>query len=146
MKNIIPTTLLVCIAALSGCASNAPYQTSTPYNNTYAQRSSLGTVDSIQWVGNERPSSGAGAVVGGIIGAIVGNQIGGGTGRTVATVAGGIGGAVIGNNVEKNRQDNYYRISIRMDDGGYQVVHQTDIGNLRNGDRIRVADGHAYRN
>jgi outer membrane lipoprotein SlyB len=85
-------------------------------------------------------------VVGGIIGAIVGNQVGGGTGRAVATVAGGIGGAVIGNNVEKNRQDNYYQINIRMDGGGYQVVHQSDIGNLRSGDRIRIADGHAYRN
>nr|WP_315485501.1 glycine zipper 2TM domain-containing protein [uncultured Undibacterium sp.] len=145
MKNIIPTTVLVCVAALSACASNAPYQTSTPYNNNYAQQASFGTVESIQWVGNERPSSGAGAVVGGILGAIVGNQIGGGTGRTVATVAGGIGGAVIGNNVEKNRQINYYQINIRMDGGGYQVVHQADIGNLRNGDRIRVADGHAYR-
>lgn len=146
MKNIVSASLVVCVVALSACASNAPYQTSTPYNNAYAQRGSFGTVESIQWVGNERPSSGAGAVVGGIIGAIVGNQVGGGTGRTVATVAGGIGGAVIGNNVEKNRQSNYYQINIRMDDGGYQVVHQTDVGNLRNGDRIRVTDGHAYRN
>jgi outer membrane lipoprotein SlyB len=145
MKNIASVSLVICVITVSACANNAPYQTSTPYNNSYSQRGSLGIVESIQWIGNDRPSSGAGAVVGGIIGAIVGNQVGGGTGRTVATVAGGIGGAVIGNNVEKNRQENYYRISIRMDDGGYQTVHQSDIGNLRNGDRIRIADGQAYR-
>jgi outer membrane lipoprotein SlyB len=46
--------------------------------------------------------------------------------------------------LEKNRGDNYYQIRIRMDDGGHHVVHQDDIGNLRNGDRIRIANGRAY--
>jgi outer membrane lipoprotein SlyB len=145
MKNRIPFLLLSCVIGLSACANNGPYQTSTPYNNGYEQRDSYGTIESIQWIGNGKPSSGAGAVVGGIIGAIIGNQVGGGTGRAVATVAGGIGGAMVGNNMETQRQTNYYQISIRMDNGGYQTVHQVDIGHLRSGDRIRISDGHAYR-
>jgi outer membrane lipoprotein SlyB len=124
--------------------SNAPYQTSRPYENGQTQYGAHGTIESINWMGNERPTSGTGAIVGGILGAIVGNQVGGGTGRAVATVAGGIGGAMIGNNVEKNRGDNYYQIRIRMDDGVRHVVHQDNIGNLRTGDRIRVANGQVY--
>lgn len=142
-KHTLPL-LLICAASLAACASNTPYQTSRPYENGQTQYGAHGTIESINWIGNDRPSSGAGSVVGGIVGAIVGNQVGGGTGRAVATVAGGIGGAVIGNNLEKNRNDNFYQIRIRMDDGGHHVVHQDDIGNLRVGDRIRIANGRAY--
>lgn len=144
MKKTTLYILLLSVLSLSACVSNAPYQTSRPYENGQTQYGAHGTIESIQWMGSERQSSGAGAVVGGIVGAIVGNQVGGGTGRAVATVAGGIGGALIGNNLEKNRGDNYYQIRIRMDDGARQVVHQDDLGNLRVGDRIRIANGRAY--
>jgi outer membrane lipoprotein SlyB len=144
MKKTTLPVILLCALSLSACMSNEPYQTSRPYENAQTQYGAHGTIESIQWMGAQRQSSGAGAVIGGIVGAIVGNQVGGGTGRAVATVAGGIGGAVIGNNLEKNRGDNYYQIRIRMDDGGHHVVHQDDIGNLRNGDRIRIANGRAY--
>jgi outer membrane lipoprotein SlyB len=144
MKKTSLPVLLICVLSLSACMSNAPYQTSRPYENGQTQYGAHGTIESINWMGNERPTSGTGAIVGGILGAIVGNQVGGGTGRAVATVAGGIGGAMIGNNVEKNRGDNYYQIRIRMDDGVRHVVHQDNIGNLRTGDRIRVANGQVY--
>jgi outer membrane lipoprotein SlyB len=144
MKKTSLPVLLICVLSLSACMSNAPYQTSRPYENGQTQYGAHGTIESINWMGNERPTSGAGAIVGGIVGAIVGNQVGGGTGRAVATVAGGIGGAMVGNSVEKNRGDNYYQIRIRMDDGARHVVHQDKIGNLRTGDRIRVANGQVY--
>jgi outer membrane lipoprotein SlyB len=137
--------LLASIFSLSACVNSAPYRNNAPYSNDQSGYISYGTVESISWIGNDRPSSGAGAVIGGILGAIVGNQVGGGTGRTVATVAGGIGGAVVGNNLEKNRNDNYYQILIRMDGGGHQTVQQSQVGNLRKGDRIKIVNGVAYR-
>lgn len=46
------------------------------------------------------PTSGGGAVVGGILGGLAGNAIGAGAGRALATGVGAIAGALVGNNVE----------------------------------------------
>ncbi len=48
----------------------------------------------------QTPTSGGGAVVGGILGGLAGNAIGAGAGRAVATGVGAIAGAIVGNNVE----------------------------------------------
>lgn len=135
--------LITCI--FTGCASNAP-PTSYPYSpNT--QSNNDGTIESITWVGQEGNSrtTGAATLVGGILGAIIGNQVGGGTGRALATVAGGVGGAVIGNRMENQHSQNYYQIKIRMDHGGHHLVNQTELGNLRTGDRIRIINEQAYQ-
>jgi uncharacterized protein YcfJ len=50
----------------------------------------------------QRPSSGAGALLGAIAGAAVGNSMGSGSGRAVATGIGMITGAAIGDQVEAN--------------------------------------------
>lgn len=145
MKKIsVLPLLIISIISLSACVNTAPNRNNETFSNEQNRSTRYGTVESINWVGNDRPSSGTGAILGGIVGAIVGNQVGGGTGKTVATVVGGIGGAVVGNNLEKNRNDSYYQILIRMDGGGHQTVQQNQIGNLRKGDRIKIVDGIAY--
>lgn len=47
------------------------------------------------------PSSGAGAVIGGIVGGLLGNTVGGGMGRAAATGVGVIAGAAVGDNLER---------------------------------------------
>jgi uncharacterized protein YcfJ len=55
---------------------------------------------SVQPVAVQRPSSGAGAVIGALAGGILGNTVGGGGGRAAATALGAVGGAVVGDRVE----------------------------------------------
>jgi outer membrane lipoprotein SlyB len=139
-------------AVLTGCASNAPYGSSTTaYNNngyTGSPVQGSGTIDSIQVIQGEARTGGGGAIIGGLVGALAGNQIGSGGGRTAATIAGGVGGAVVGNNIEKNRAGNapeMYQINIRMENGDTRSVTQDTVGDLRVGNRVRIVDGRAYR-
>ena len=136
---------------LSGCAGNSPpayypsgSQSGSPYG-AQSDAATYGTIDAIQVTRAGPGSSGAGAVAGGLVGALLGNQIGSGSGRTAATVAGAVGGAVVGNNVEKNRAQDAYQISVRLDNGDYRTIVQDNVNDLRVGNRVRVVDGRAYR-
>ena len=54
-----------------------------------------------------------------------------------------VGGAVAGNQIEKRAGSNTstaYRVNVRLDDGRVATVTQSNIGNLRVGDRARVAN------
>lgn len=163
MKLNTKTSLLILIstALMAGCASNNPYQTSTPYSSPYStpytnsaqpRDSNIGVIESINLTRSESGSgnssgTGAGAVIGGVVGGLLGNQIGGGTGKTAATVAGLVGGAMVGNNIEKNRNvasQDMYEIRVRMNNGNNAILLQESIGNLHTGDRVRVVDGKAY--
>jgi outer membrane lipoprotein SlyB len=144
--------LLAAATLLGGCASYGPdssssYSQPANYSSRDQLRHNYGTIDSIQTIHSSR-NTGAGAVVGGLVGALVGNGVGGGSGRTAATVIGAVGGAVVGNNVENNRNSDgqtMYEISIRMDNGEYTRVVQDSVYDLREGNRVRVIDGRAYR-
>lgn len=57
-------------------------------------------------VAQPAPSSGAGAVIGGIVGGLLGNTVGGGMGRAAATGLGVVAGAAVGNNLEQ--RNGYY--------------------------------------
>jgi len=76
---------------------------------------------------------------------LIGNQIGGGTGKTIATVVGAAGGAYAGNQIEQRTRNpnETFRVSIRMDDGNYVTFTESNIMNLRIGDRVRV-DGNGF--
>jgi len=52
----------------------------------------------------QQPTTGAGAIIGGVAGGAIGNQIGHGGGRAAATAIGLIGGALLGNTVEARGQ------------------------------------------
>jgi outer membrane lipoprotein SlyB len=128
--------------ALGGCAdtNNTAYPSSPEV--AYAQ---YGEVQAIELVPHN--SMGMGTIAGAVIGGIVGNQVGGGDGKTAATVLGAAGGAYAGHSLEKRNQpqSSAYKISIRMRDGTYQTVTQSDSGNIRVGDRVQVANGVARR-
>jgi len=123
-------------------------QDAPPPPQYYANAPSVqyGVVDGIDYVQHGSSPSGAGAVVGGIAGGVIGHQIGSGRGNTAATIAGAIGGALVGNEVEKRhrRQDEDYRIGVRMDDGSHRtfILPSTD---LRIGDHVAVEGDRVYR-
>jgi outer membrane lipoprotein SlyB len=106
----------------------------------------FGIVEAIDYVQRDSGTTGAGALIGAIAGGVIGHQIGSGTGNTVATIAGAIGGGLVGNQVERGRRDNEdFRIGIRMEDGSYRNVVVRDDPNLRVGDKIVVDNGRVYR-
>lgn len=132
---------LIAAMLLSACA-NQPYFQPQP-----APVAGTGVVDRIEVVDKGSSSDVAGTVIGGIIGGLVGHQIGGGSGQTAATVIGAAGGAVAGNEIARRsrRPNETFRVTVRMDGGGDQVLTQDDISNLRTGDRVRIENGRIYR-
>ncbi|MBP9149150.1 MAG: glycine zipper 2TM domain-containing protein [Rhodoferax sp.] len=86
-----------------------------------------GTVERVTAVEQQGSGTGLGAIAGGVLGAVVGNQVGGGDGRKLATVLGAVGGGLAGNSVEKNmKKTTYYRVQVRMDNGGIRTIEQSE--------------------
>ena len=148
MKTQISSAIVAAIF-VAGCAATGPESSTQSYPsqssgsyNSYGR----GTVDRIEVVNRNASSGVAGTVIGGIVGGLIGHQIGSGSGQTAATVAGAVGGAVAGNQIEKRRRgaDETFRVTVRMDGGGYQTITQDNITDLRTGDRVRVQDGRVY--
>ena len=136
---IVSAFFLAAMALMSGCAGTDSRSTSSYPGAAY------GTIDAIE---TTRGSSdiGAGAVIGGVVGGVLGSQVGSGTGKDVATVAGVVGGAVAGHQIEKSaKQQDAYRIRVRLDNGGYQTVTQQSITGLRVGDRVRIENDRVSR-
>jgi len=92
--------------------------------------------------------SAIGGVIGAVVGGVVGNQFGAGTGRALATGAGVVGGAVAGNAVESRnkRDDEVFRVGVRLDSGVQRYMDFHRVDDLRVGDRIRFDNGQLYRN
>lgn len=105
-----------------------------------------GVVESIKLVELKGEGSGAGAVAGGVLGAVVGNEIGAGRGKTLATVAGAAGGAYAGNEIEKNvKKSTYFRITVRMNNGGVHTITQKTDPGFKSGDSVRIENGALVR-
>src|SRR2546425_4203571 len=146
-SHIFATSFFAFVAALLACA---PVQSQPVYRSDYGApvyRADTGVVEGIDYVQRGSRPSGAGAVVGGIAGGVLGHQIGSGRGNTAATIAGAIGGAAVGNEIERRnrREDEDYRVSIRMDDGSYRDIIMPDRPDLRVGDRVIAENDRVYR-
>jgi len=140
---IIATTFLFVAALMSGCANTDSRSVSSPssYSGTV-----YGVIEAIELTRGSSDGIGAGAVIGGVVGGMLGHQVGGGTGNDVATVAGVVGGAVAGHQIEKsNKQQEAYRMRVRLDQGGYQTVTQQSSTDLRVGDRVRIESDRVSR-
>lgn len=149
---------VVGVLVLSGCETmNTPSSASNSGtvnpDNAYP---GYGVVQSVDIVQQGSPGNtgiggsgvGIGTIAGAVVGGVLGNQVGGGTGRTVATVAGAAGGAYVGHELEnrqKQRTTDVYRVGIRMNNGAYQTLTQSENTNLRVGDRVRIDNGVARR-
>ena len=140
--------LAVCAAiasvSLAACADVTTFGAGAPPR--VVERIEYGVVERIDLYrsGNSEPT-GLGLIVGGLAGGVIGHQIGGGRGNDVATVAGALGGALVGNSIEKARQEDRYRITVRLDDGKVLVLEQAGEGELHVGDRVRVVNGRVHR-
>lgn len=140
-SNLVLATILATAALMSGCANTDTRPVSSRYSSSVA----YGVIDSIETTSGGSGDIGAGAIIGGVVGGVLGHQVGGGSGQDVATVAGVVGGAVVGHQVEKqNRQQDAYRIRVRLERGGYETVTQS-ISDLRVGDRVRIENNHVSR-
>ena len=139
--------LMLCVAAVSlgACATGPGYYPEDRYDDGYSSACrNCGTVEKIERVYGERPTSGGGAVLGALIGGALGNQVGKGDGRKAATIAGAVAGGIIGNNAEKNeRSAPRFEIFVQMDDGRRLVVEQPSLDGLRDGDRVELINGRA---
>jgi outer membrane lipoprotein SlyB len=129
-----------------------PVQTAQSVQPAQPQRPAIssalrGRVSSIEPIRERPPGTGKGAVIGGLLGAVVGNQFGHGTGRAALTVAGAAGGAVAGNNVERNVSKRVigYRVVLRLDNGQSRTIEETQLNDLRVGDRVHIERGHVRR-
>lgn len=146
--------LIVGALALGACANTNAPASSSP-NNTGAAPASVypgyGVVHSVEVIKNENNGIGGsgiglGTIAGAVIGGVAGNQVGEGKGNTAATVVGAAGGAYVGNQIEnRQKSPDSYRITVRMQNGGYQTITQT-TNTVRVGDRVMVAgDGSVNR-
>jgi outer membrane lipoprotein SlyB len=150
MKNLYCAIPLAAAFALgAGSASwAAPGDAVLLAQATYAN---AGYVDSIEIIHGEgeHHSGVAGAIIGGVIGGVIGHQFFRGTGNTVSTVAGAAGGAVVGNQVDKDHAaregHDYFRVRVRLDNGADMVINQSEVGDLKTGDRVRVDNDRVYR-
>lgn len=99
-----------------------------------------GVVTSVQAVQHTAPTSGVGALAGGVLGGVLGNQMGKGHGRAAMTVLGAVGGGVAGNELEKRRQaTTTYRVQVRTDGGTLRTLEQRTAPVV--GQRVRIEGG-----
>jgi outer membrane lipoprotein SlyB len=112
-----------------------------------AQCQNCGTVVSTNTYKKEAErGSGIGAVGGAVVGGLLGHQIGSGNGRTLATAAGAAAGAYGGNRIERNvKAEIYTDVRVKMARGGYRTFTEHGQSRYRNGDRVRVQNGHLVR-
>jgi outer membrane lipoprotein SlyB len=136
------TLAMLSLSPLTGCSS--PRQS---VQQSVEPAEQIGSVRSIEVIALDNRSTGGGAVLGAVLGGVIGNQFGRGSGRSIATGVGVIGGAVAGNQVEQNSKSakEIYRVTVDFDNGRTQLFDYQQIGDLRRGDRVRVAGSQIYQ-
>ena len=139
-----PILLAIVLASCAAPTTRTVYVSEDPQAEYSASHGSITKIEQIEVSGG---TSGAGAVIGGIVGGVAGHQVGQGRGKDVATIAGAVGGVLIGNEVEKRNTDpkTFYRVSVRLDNGGLRIFEQGSLSNLEVGDRIRIDRNHVVR-
>lgn len=135
--------------ALSACSSYGGNDSnrSSSYNNAPASCYDCGVVQRIEnYSGEQRRTSGVGAVAGALIGGALGNQVGSGDGKTAATVVGAVAGGVAGNAIEKNMDKTWHEVTVRMNDGRTVVLSQDNLNGVQEGSRVIIRNGRAQLN
>ena len=151
---LIGATALLASLAAAGCATTSPGY-GPGYGSSYPAPSNAacydcGTVTRIEVASTTSSNvpNATGAVLGGLVGAAAGHELAKNTSKgkqNTATVAGAVAGAVAGNAIQNRSQaQGAYNIYVRMDDGRTTVVTQRDLGAIREGSYVRVANGQVY--
>ena len=124
-RNIPLACALSALALVAACSSSPSRNESVVYDAPSSSRYSegYGHVSRIEVVPVSSRSSGGGAILGAVIGGVLGNQI----------------------ERRNKRDDEVYRVSVRLDNGANAQFDYQRIDDLRVGDRIRVQDGQLHR-
>lgn len=139
------------VTAPGGTAGLAPsQQQQSPQPQiqaTYAAQEptcpSCGRVESVRATRRTVPTTGVGAVAGGVLGALVGNSFGHGNGRVATTVLGAAGGGYLGNTVESNSHARtVYQVRVRMENGTFRTFDRAS--SVAVGTPVTV-EGHGFR-
>ncbi|MBS0218378.1 MAG: glycine zipper 2TM domain-containing protein [Proteobacteria bacterium] len=148
-------TLGACATTRPGYGNNNGYGNNGYGNGGYNQGgynqgycSDCGVVTRIDMGSGSSAPPATGAVIGGIVGAVAGREIAKQNTdkqnrKNVATVAGAAAGALVGNAIQ-NRNQNQYNVTVRMDDGRFVTVSQSDINGIQEGTPVRVTNGRAW--
>jgi len=105
-----------------------------------------GTVDTIRQIKVKGQGTGVGAVGGAVVGGLLGNMVGAGRGKALATVGGAVAGGFGGNAIEKNvRSEVEHQMVVRLDGGGTRTFTQVSPFPYREGERVRIVNGHVER-
>jgi outer membrane lipoprotein SlyB len=135
-------------------ADNAPVKTLPAKTSSVAKpaprvvaaapvHANWGTVSNVSEEKQKGEGTGIGAVAGGVLGGVLGHQVGNGNGKKIATVVGAVGGGFAGHEIEKRaRGTTVYNVTLRMDDGSYRTVTQSNAPAV--GSRFEV-DGNQLR-
>lgn len=67
------------------------------------------------------------------------------TATSTASRLGAAGSAVIGNSLQKRNESDFYRVSVRLDNGSTGRFDYSSIDDLRAGDRVLVQGGQSHR-
>lgn len=134
-RNIFLALVLSLTGALAAPSAEARHRGYDAYCR------SCGTVARVERTYTQDRHLGGGTVLGALIGGALGNQVGKGDGRKAATVAGALAGGAVGHRVEKNRRHEVrgFRVTVRMDHGGYRTIETPYDYDLRRGDRVSVS-------
>jgi outer membrane lipoprotein SlyB len=147
------TSASVLVASLVACSAPGPsapvstYPTSTsapgtaaPANTEYGRVTNIETLQGS--AGSGSSPNVTNAVIGGILGAVVGNAVGH---NSTGTVLGGVAGAAVGSQVNKApgtpATNTIYRFTIQTDGGAMRTYDVGNAGDMRTGDRVRIANG-----
>jgi len=98
------------------------------------------------YIQGDNQSKTLGTVIGAVVGGLLGNTVGKGDGRKAATVAGAVAGGAVGHEVGKRNSGDVpaWRIMVRLDDGRMATVTQKQDPGVRQGDYVRIEQGHVY--
>ena len=149
---LIGAMALMSALAMTGCATSPGYSSGGGYGTSYGSAPAncydCGTVTRIAQGAGSRAPNATGAVIGGLVGAaaareLAKNRTDSEGKRNTATVGGAVAGAVVGNAIQ-NRAGTGYNIYVRMQDGREMVVSQDDLGGIREGSYVRIANGRAH--
>ncbi len=147
------TSTIAITAGLVACSAPGPsapvssYPTATTSASTaapsYTEYGRVTNIETLQGTaGSGRSPNVTNAVIGGILGAVVGNAVGD---NTTGTVLGGVAGAAVGSQVNKApgapASNTIYRFTIQTDGGTMRTYDVGALGDLRTGDRVRIANG-----
>ena len=146
-KRLGYAAILICTAALAGCAPGLGGGSYTRDEARREQNVRMGTVESVRQVQIEGTRSGIGPAAGAVVGGIAGGTVGGGRGSAAAAVLGSVAGGVAGQVAEEmGTRRTGVEVTVKLNNGGLVAIVQEADEAFKPGDRVRIlSDGRTSR-